>query len=109
LIDDTGAKTNMTRPRGRTLRGRRLVDKATHGHWKTTTVVAALRNRVLTAPLVLDSAMNGEAFLAYVSQVLVPTLRAGDIIVMDNLSSHKKLVFVKPSKRQCKAAFPAAV
>jgi transposase len=90
FIDETWAKTNMTRPRGRSLRGTRLVDKAPHGHWKTTTFVAALRTSGLTAPLVLDGAINGDAFLAYVQQVLVPTLRSGDIVVMDNLSSHKK-------------------
>jgi len=91
FIDETWAKTNMTRPRGRALRGMRVVDKVPHGHWKTTTFVAALRTSGLTAPLVLDGAMNGEAFLAYVEQVLVPTLRRGDVVVMDNLSSHKKV------------------
>ena len=80
----------MTRPRGRSLCGTRLVAKAPHAHWKTTTFIAALRSGGLTAPLVLDGAVNGDAFLAYVQQVLVPTLRAGDIVVMDNLSSHKK-------------------
>src|SRR3990167_8718142 len=80
----------MTRPRGRSLRGTRLVAKVPHGHWKTTTFVAALRTSGLTAPLVLDGAVNGNVFLAYVQQVLVPTLRSGDIVVMDNLSSHKK-------------------
>jgi transposase len=80
----------MTRPRGRSLCGTRLVDKTPHGHWKTTTFVAALRTSGLTAPLVLDIAINGQSFLAYVRQVLVPTLRAGDVVVMDNLSSHKR-------------------
>jgi transposase len=91
FIDETWAKTNMTRPRGRSLRGTRLVDKAPHGHWKTTTFVAALRASGLTAPLVLDGAINGDVFLAYVKQVLVPTLRLGDIVIMDNLSSHKRV------------------
>ena len=90
FIDETWAKTNMTRTRGRSLRGTRLVDKAPHGHWKTTTFVAALRASGLTAPLVLDGAINGDMFLAYVKQVLVPTLHPGDIVVMDNLSSHKR-------------------
>jgi transposase len=90
FIDETWAKTNMTRPRGRSLCGTRLVDKSPHGHWKTTTFVAALRTSGLTAPLVLDGAINGDSFLAYVRQVLVPTLRAGDVVVMDNLSSHKR-------------------
>ena len=90
FIDETWAKTNLTRPRGRSLCGTRVVDKTPHGHWKTTTFVAALRASGLTAPLVLDGAINGASFLAYVRQVLVPTLRAGDVVVMDNLSSHKK-------------------
>ena len=90
FIDETWAKTNLTRPRGRSLCGTRVVDKTPHGHWKTTTFVAALRASGLTAPLVLDGAINGVSFLAYVRQVLVPTLRAGDVVVMDNLSSHKK-------------------
>jgi transposase len=65
------------------------VHYAPHGHWKTTTLVVALRERGLTAPMVLDGAMNGKAFLAYVQQVLVPTLQPGDVVVLDNLSSHK--------------------
>lgn len=90
FIDETWATTNMTRPRGRSLRGTRLIDKVPHGHWKTTTFVAALRTSGMTAPLVLDGAIYGEIFLAYVKQVLLPTLRSGDLVVMDNLSSHKK-------------------
>ena len=89
FIDETGTSTNMARLRGRAPRGERLVGKVPHGHWKTTTFVAALRARALTAPCVLDGPMNGDAFLAYVEQVLVPTLKPGDIVVMDNLSSHK--------------------
>jgi transposase len=65
------------------------VHYAPHGHWKTTTLVVALREAGLTAPMVLDGAMNGKAFLAYVRQVLVPTLQPGDLVVLDNLSSHK--------------------
>jgi transposase len=91
FIDETWAKTNMLRPRGRALRGTRLVAKTPHGHWSTTTFVAALRGSGLTAPLVVDGAINGELFLKYVRQVLVPTLQAGDIVVMDNLSSHKRV------------------
>lgn len=90
FIDETWAKTNMTRPRGRSLQGTRLVAKVPHGYWKTTTFLAALRTRGLTAPLVVDGAINGDLFLAYVRQQLVPTLRPGDIVIMDNLSSHKK-------------------
>lgn len=90
FLDETWAKTNMTRPRGRSLKGTRLVAKVPHGHWKTTTFLAALRTSGLTAPLVIDGAVNGDIFLAYVQQQLVPTLRPGDVVIMDNLSSHKK-------------------
>ena len=79
----------MVRLRGRAPRGERLVSKVPHGHWKTTTFVAGLRTNALTAPRVIDGPMNGDAFLAYVEQILVPTLKPGDIVVMDNLSSHK--------------------
>ena len=89
FLDETWAKTNMTRLRGRAPRGQRLLGYTPHGHWKTTTFVAALRVAGLTAPLVIDGAINSELFVAYVQQHLVPTLRAGDIVVMDNLSSHK--------------------
>jgi transposase len=89
FIDESGARTNLVRQYGRCLRGRRLVAYAPHGHWKTTTFVVALRAEGLSAPMVLDGAMNGKAFLAYVQQVLVPTLQSGDLVVMDNLSSHK--------------------
>jgi transposase len=91
FIDETWAKTNMTRPRGRSLRGTRLVAAVPNGHWKTTTFLAALRTSGLTAPLVVDGAINGDIFLAYVRQQLVPTLRPGDVVVMDNLSSHKRV------------------
>lgn len=90
FIDETWAKTNMVRPRGRSLKGTRLVAKVPHGHWKTTTFLAALRTSGLTAPLVVDGAINGDVFLAYVKQQLVPTLKAGDLVILDNLSSHKK-------------------
>ena len=89
FLDETWAKTNMTRPRGRSKRGKRLIAKTPHGHWKTTTFLAALRTSGLTAPLVVDGAINGELFLAYVKQHLAPTLREGDIVIMDNLSAHK--------------------
>lgn len=91
FLDETWAKTNMTRPRGRSLRGTRLVAQVPHGHWKTTTFLAGLRTSGLTAPLVIDGAVNGDIFLAYVRQQLVPTLHPGDIVIMDNLSSHKKV------------------
>jgi transposase len=70
-------------------RGKRLIDFVPHGHWQTTTFMAALRHDGLTAPMVVDGAINGELFLAYVEQILLPTLCKGDIVVMDNLSSHK--------------------
>ena len=89
FVDETGAKTNMARLRGRGLEGTRLKASILWGHWKTTTFVAGLRSTGLTAPLVLDGAMNGSAFKAYVEQILAPSLSPGDIVVMDNLSSHK--------------------
>jgi transposase len=89
FIDETWVKTNMTRLRGRALRGERLVDYVPHGHWKTTTFLAAFRLKGMTAPLVVDGAINGETFLAYICQHLAPTLKKNDIVVMDNLSSHK--------------------
>lgn len=89
FIDETWAATNMTRRQGRALRGERLVAAVPYGHWKTTTFIGALRSSGLTAPVVIDGAVNGDIFLTYVGQVLVPTLRPGDIVVMDNLSSHK--------------------
>ncbi len=89
FIDETGAATNMVRRHGWALRSQRLVTAAPHGHWRTTTFVAGLRSTGLVAPLVLDGPMNGPAFLAYVEQFLAPTLRRGDVVVMDNLSAHK--------------------
>lgn len=89
FIDETGAKTNMARLRGRSLLGQRLNAAIPWGHWNTTTFVAGLRTTGLIAPMVLDRAMNGAAFKAYVEQALAPNLNPGDIVVMDNLSSHK--------------------
>lgn len=89
FLDETWAKTNMTRPRGRAPCGERLVAHVPHGHWKTTTFLAALRVSGLSAPLVVDGAINGEIFLGYVEQHLVPTLRPGDIVILDNLGAHK--------------------
>jgi transposase len=89
FIDETGAATNMARRYGRCLTGRRLLCKEPWGHWKTTTFTAALRHDGLTAPMMLDGPMNGDAFLAYVRDVLAPTLRFGDVVIMDNLPSHK--------------------
>ncbi len=89
FIDETGTATDMTRLRGRCARGKRLVSYAPHGHWKMTTCVAALRCDRVTAPPVLDGPMNTEAFLAYIEQFVLPTLSPGDIVIMDNLSSHE--------------------
>lgn len=89
FIDETWAKTNMTRTHGRCARGQRLVDRVPHGHWKTMTFLAALRCDRIDAPFVLDGPINGEWFLAYVQQVLIPTLAPGDVVIMDNLGSHK--------------------
>jgi transposase len=89
FIDETWTKTNMVRLYGRSERGRRLVDAVPHGHWNTSTFIAGLRHDGLVAPCVFDGAINGELFLAYLEQVLVPTLRDGDIVIMDNLGSHK--------------------
>lgn len=90
FIDETWAATNMMRLRGRAPKGERLRTGAPHGHWKTTTFVAALRLTGMTAPLVFDGPINAQVFEAYVEQFLVPTLSPGDIVVMDNLSSHKR-------------------
>lgn len=90
FIDETGASTKMARRYGRSARGMRCVAAVPHGHWKTTTFVGALRATGMTAPMVLDGAMDGAAFDLYVKEVLAPTLRPGDIVVMDNLPAHKR-------------------
>ena len=89
FIDETGTSTKMARLRGRAPKGERCRAPVPHGHWKTTTFTGALRLSGMTAPMVLDGPMNGAAFLAYVEQVLIPTLRPGDIVIMDNLPAHK--------------------
>jgi transposase len=89
FIDETALSTKMDRLRGRAPRGQRCRAPIPHGHWKTITFVVALRLCGLTAPMVLDGPMNGPAFLAYVEQVLVPTLKRGMIVVMDNLAAHR--------------------
>ncbi len=89
FIDETWATTDMARTHGRAPRGERLRAAIPHGHWKTTAFAAGLRNGGMVAPMVLDGPINGELFQAYVDQVLVPELRLGDTVVMDNLGSHK--------------------
>jgi transposase len=89
FIDETGTATDMARLYGRGHRGKRVIGKVPYGHWKTTTFVAALRNHAVTAPFVIDKPMNGTIFRTYVERCLAPTLRSGDIVVMDNLAAHK--------------------
>jgi transposase len=89
FIDETWTKTNMAPLRGWALRGRRLIAKVPHSQWETTTFVAALRHDRIEAPWFLEGPIDGESFRTYVERVLVPTLRPGDIVIMDNLGSHK--------------------
>lgn len=89
FLDETWASTNMARRYGRAPRGERLRVGVPHGHWKTTTFVAGLRSSGIVAPFVIDGAINRTAFETYVAKVLVPELSPGDVVVMDNLSSHK--------------------
>ena len=89
FIDETSANTKMVRLYGRCARGERLVDLEPHGHWKTITFVAALRQNGMTAPCTIDGAMNGGRFLTYVERCLAPTLKRNDIVMLDNLPAHK--------------------
>ena len=89
FIDETWAKTNMTPIRGWAPRGQKLIARAPFGHWRTLTFLAALRHDRIDAPCVLDGPINGLSFTAWVEQFLVPTLAPGDIVIMDNLGSHK--------------------
>ena len=89
FIDETATSTNMVRLRGRCLRGERLVGCVPHGHWKTSTLIAGLRHDAIVAPLVINGAIDGNIFRTYVEQCLAPTLDRGDIVFMDNLSTHK--------------------
>jgi transposase len=88
FLDESGVTTNLIRRYGRGLRGQRVTDQAPYGHWRTSTFIAALRITGLTAPGVIDGPMDGDSFLAYVEQVLVPTLHPRDIVVADNLPAH---------------------
>ena len=99
FIDETAASTKMARLYGRSPRGTRCVASMPHGHWKTTTFVGALRATGLTAPMVLDGPMDGPAFEAYVKEMLAPTLRPGDIVVMDNPPVHKRAEIRIASRR----------
>ena len=89
FLDEAGARTNMTRTRGRAPKGVRCVASVPHGHWKITTFIAGLRYHDITAPMVLDGPMDGAAFLVYVRTFLCPTVHPGDMVIADNLRSHK--------------------
>jgi transposase len=89
FIDETAVSTTITRLYGRAPQGERLVQKVLHGNWKTVTFIGALRHNRVAAPFVCEGAMNGETFKAYVEQFLAPTLKRGDIVFMDNASTHK--------------------
>lgn len=89
FLDETGVATDLARTRGRGPRGQRVIGKIPYGHWKTTTFLAGLRCDGIAAPFVVDAPMTGEIFLAYVEQVLVPVLKQGDLVILDNLPAHK--------------------
>ena len=89
FLDESGAKTNMTRLRGRALRGERVHDHAPCGHWYTTTMISSVRLNGKTACMTVDGSTTSEVFRSYVEAVLVPTLKRGDVVIMDNLSPHK--------------------
>lgn len=90
FVDETWAKTNMAPLRGWAPRGQRLHAKVPYGHWRTMTFIAALRHDRIDAPCVLDQPINGVSFLAWIEQFLAPTLAPGDVVILDNLSSHKR-------------------
>lgn len=89
FLDESGAKTNLTRTRGRAPRGQRVVEKVPHGYWHTTTMISAIRSTGPFAAAMLSGATDSEVFLSYVQQVLVPELNAGDVVILDNLRPHK--------------------
>ena len=89
FLDESGVATNLLRRYGRSLRGQRVADHAPQGRWESSPFIAALRVTGLTAPGVLDGPMDGASFLAYVEQILVPTLQPGDMVIADNLAAHK--------------------
>ena len=105
FLDESGAATNLVRTHGRCAEGSRCVGSVPHGHWKVMTAVAAVRlDGGLVAPFTIDCPMDGDVFVAYVERVLVPTLRPGDVVVMDNLAAHKR-----PEVRRSVEAAGAAV
>jgi transposase len=106
FLDESGAKTNMTRLYGRVLGGRRLVDTVPHGHWCTTTMLSSIRLDGTTAAMVIEGPTDTAVFRAYVENVLIPTLRPGDIVVLDNLSPHKQPEVVEAVKRAGAQVWP---
>jgi transposase len=95
FIDETSTSTNMVRLRGRCRPGERLISRVPQGHWKTITFVAGLRHNKMTAPFVVDGPMTRATFLAYLEQCLAPTLRHGDIVIIENLPAHKGIAVQK--------------
>ncbi len=91
FLDETWLSTNLSRTHRRCLQGQRLVEYVPHGHWKTTTFLVALTFTGLTAPVVINGPVNCDLFTSYIEQQLVPTLHPGDIVIIDNLSSHKRM------------------
>jgi transposase len=89
FIDETGLNTKMARLYGRSLKSQRCVAHVPHGHWQTSTFIAALRAEGITAPFLIEGAVNAEVFTAYLQEVLCPELHAGDVVILDNLSTHK--------------------
>ena len=89
FLDEFGAATNMARTHGRGPRGQRVVDKIPHGHWKTLTTVAAMSAKGIFTAVSYDGAMNGECFIGFIEQFLVPMLRPGQVVILDNLPAHK--------------------
>jgi transposase len=89
FVDESGANTKMTRLRGRALGGQRLVARVPHGHYQTSTLISGIRLNGPCAPWLFEGPMNGEMFLAWVAQGLAPTLQKGDLVILDNLATHK--------------------
>ena len=108
FLDESGVSTNMARRYGWGPKGQRLVDAVPHGHWKTTTVVAGLKASGVIAPFVLDGPMTGEAFRAYVEQVLAPELVPGEVVVMDNLAVHKVKGVTEAIRVSCSSSLSRA-
>ena len=98
FVDESGANTKMTRLRGRALGGQRLLARVPHGHYQTSTLISGIRWEGPCAPWLFEGPMNGEMFLAWVQQGLAPTLRAGDLVILDNLARTKSGECAKPSK-----------